>query len=542
MSITPIPCSDDELEGALLAYQEAITQVLIDARPLIDDLQAASKDLDNQLLVPLRKSIDDVFNSLGISTDEFIEASGMQYGGTQAEMEDSLTKMGLPISNGRVLVPGDLDLTAVRTLTRLTGSFDEVKRLLANYNFPIGSDTKTPTAFLFVVTYNKYEVVKPDICREEYTKSTETLLGINKSVSRILADNPTLGRDDLIFYIFWLGTPEASGRIRDQFDEYGLGQEDFIDAVTKPAQVIEDPAKVWEVILKYGDDTEDVIRKVPRLEVVPTATDIIGTIMPVIRRKPGRSNDTGATDYGIPAVNLISTINFEKTFGSDKSSDCIDASLDLSSVVGTLFNAIGAASRVLNSLLAEAAQAFAGTLNKLTGLFGCVDNMLLRMASCFFKGITITLPLEFKAALDNIFKMIEGGLKLFERFFHLTAALLNIAAPLGCIKASIAGIARLAGVNIPNIPGLACVARLISFDICLQAEVNIGQIEADLAMNAIQIALGQLRQCLSMLLSLTIGLNDSLQITEPGCLMPEAAILIGKLTIRAAQVSAGLPL
>lgn len=558
-----LDCSDEALVEALRAHEERLGKVLLEARPIIDQIKNVGAQIEDDVLQPLETLLDTVFSQMGLTSSDLLKLGNIDSGMTPAEIEQSLTNRGLAVSNGRVLVPGPIDLTVIALLARLLGSFDEVKRVLEPYRVKeAGPDPlikpKFATNFLLVVTHNKHDFVPGDVCRAGYETVTETLLGVNKPIPQILLENKHLVRADLILYFFWLGRPEASQRLKDQAAEVGLKDDEFIDIVVGAegeqikCPVIPDPDVVFDLDDTFGGDCEDILKKIPAINPTPTVPEIISCIddSGVTKQPPGRTNDIDVNDYFCPGPNLMAVLDPEKTFGSYFPAHCFGANYSLPTI--DLFHAISAAGKLLDRLLLEASRAFSKVLNRLTNMIGLIDNFVLRLASCFFRGVNASVPL---AIAKDLSAKLDVGLGLFDKYFSLVGQALNLAGPVACIRASLVGLVKTAesfmpglSTSVSKIPGVSCVVQSFDFDFCLELSLNIGGITADFSLQLINSTFNQLRMCLNIVRSLVFGImsgeygGGGSNPNYGGCLTAESAILLVKLTKRALQTAGtGLP-
>jgi hypothetical protein len=253
--------------------------------------------------------------------------------------------------------------------------------------------------------------------------------------------------------------------------------------------------------------------------------------------KPGRKNELGLVDYGVPAVQALAAINFPKTFGEDKedSTKCVDAHGDISKIVDGLFGALQKTGELISALIDEIVKGFMWVINKISNLFSLVDGFLLKLLNCLFPPVGLTI--KPVAAVDDLLGMIEAALKPFQTFFNLFSDLLNILAPIACMKASLADLAP----SITNqIPGLSCLLGLFSVDICLRLSLDVGRLAADLAFAAIAEALRDISMLLARLFAFKLGFPKEFE--AQNCLPAQAAILMVKLGLRTAIATAGVPL
>lgn len=558
MPITENVCTNEDIFDALRAHEERIGQIVLDARVNITQLRTIAEDLDSTIVTPIKDTLDSILSVRGITTDELIDLSNIQKGETRAEIEKSLSEFGLSIANGRILATrnADIDLTVVKDLHRLVGSFDKIKALIPELGSCQNSDDAAATPvfnskFLFIVTYQKLEVIPGVGCKADVEKSTEIVLGIEKPISVVLEENPELSREDLTVYIFWIGKPEAKPHLKARAINFGLTEEEYFDIIlsksteTFKVSTIDKPfLQICVFSSVYGDDVDTILtnsfgkNKTPKVKSNPTKQDILDEVnnSGVLTTQPGRQNSYGVTDYGSLACQFLAVADFEKSFESEKDDNsCLDASADLSSLFEGLFGALNSASNAINTLIDEVVSRFMGLLNKISGIFSIIDSFLLNLFKCFFPaGISVGVSLD---GINKLIDLLLGGIELFDSFFSLLDDLLLVIAPIACIKATIADLAK----NITNsIPGLSCILPEFSFDVCLNISLDIGSAEADLAFAALSASLNNLKSMFANLSLLAQNFDTNLSLVS--CLPVESAVLVTKLGVRAALASAGIPI
>ena len=414
-----------------------------------------------------------------------------------------------------------------------------------------GADFKS--RFITIATCQKTVLIPGVGCKADSQLVTEEVVGIDKPIAQILVERTDLVRGDLVIYVFWLGTPEARQGLRERALNYGLTEDEYFNSILKKSsenfrvKVIDKPyLQICLLSSFFGEDTDDILHngfgknKKLKVKLSPQPQDILDeiTLSGILTSQPSRINSKGLEDFGCTPLLLLSVIDFEKTFGSDNNgkNNCIDASADLSGFFDGLFGGMDSVSEALNTLINEIVKGFMGILNKITSFFSTINAFLLRLLSCLFPLGSISLTADSPAFRDLI-DLLLGALDLFEGFFSALSDLLNLLAPLACIKASLAD---LAGSSLSSIPGLACILGFFTLDLCLNISLDIGGIEAGLAFKALSDALTNLKNLLVTLTSLSIGFPSTF--TAVSCLPIESAILMVKLGLRGAIASAGLPL
>lgn len=557
-------CTSDELLAALRAHQETIGQIVLDARPKITQLKTIASKMDSSVLTPMEDTLNQIFSQINMNVADLKKLGGFQEGATREELEKSLTDMGLSVVNGRILVTrnGDTDLTNVKELHRLVGSFQGIQRLVPEV-FPcfdngdmLAGSTPITSRFLVIITHQKTEIIPGEGCKPDTTTTTETVLGIEKPIAQVLYEHPELTRADLTVYVFWIGKPAPSLAMKAKAAQYGLTDDEYLDAMLRKSapsykvKVIDKPYEQLCVFSNsFGDDADAIVSRgfggggnarPPRIKMNPTAQEVMDEVRRsgIMTARPGRVNSKGLPDYGSPVMQALSVIDFEKSFGSKDLTPCVDVSLNLSEVGAALGDAMSAVSNAMNSLISEIISGFMGVLNKITGIFSTIDAFLLKLLQCLFPPGAGSGGLDLNSGpLGKLVGLLQGGLDLFQNFFDLLADLLTILAPLACIKAALADLGK---SFTSAIPGLACVLSTFSFDFCFNVRMDIGRMEADLGFQMLSGALANLRLMLQILFTFALNFPSDFEVSM--CLPADTAILMVKLGLRAALANAGVPL
>ena len=539
-----------------------MADILLEARPKITQLATIAKAMDADYLTPMKDALDALFSVRGVTTDELIDLAGFQKGQTIDEMADSLADFGLTVAGGKVIVTkaGDIDLSAVRELARLAGSFAEARALVPASKHCVKSDLMSdaaafPSNFILIVTYEKTVVIPGTKCKSEVETTEETILGVNKSVTTILADNPELTREELTFNIFWFGKPTPAPYLRNAATALGLTDSEYFDAVlirsstTYKINIISDPCKqIYDLSDAHSDeDIDDILGRFgtrsPAIKLKPSSEDILKEIQEsgVLTAQPGgRRTATGAIDYGSLACQFLAVVNPEDTFSPKGKNDCYEAGVDISKYMAQVTAAVQSVTDTINSLIQEVLGAFMGVINKLTGIIGTANRFLIDLLACIFPaGLSLDLSLPY---LDKFLNLLLDGLAVFERFLGLFYDLTAVLAPLACIKASLADLANTFGDFAKSIPGLDCILSAFNFDVCFGLNLNLGRLEAGLAISLIAATLKNLQNLVIALTSFTLSFEANRRKSHSSCVPAETAILMAKLGVRGALLGGGIPI
>lgn len=566
MPISAKDCSVDELDQAVRAYEERMSQTLLTAREQIQALGTQAANLDKALLAPLTATLDKMLAVTGLTSDELIASMGFITGGTPSAMEKEVTRAGLSIVNGRALVTrsGDVDLTSLRVLHSLLGSMEAIKKLVPEITPCYLTSDPTATApfkskFLFIATAQKTKIVPSLGCKAETVVVTEEVVGVETAISQILYKRPDLSRGDLTFYVFWIGKPDARQSLRDRALFLGFTEEEYFDILLKVSSeglhvyALESPAKqICHLSAFLGADADATLTNIGEgvnsLKLYPSPTEIVAEIEAsgVFQYNPGKANASGYPDLALLPLVTAGCLDGEKTFGSaSKKSDCLEASKQID-FMDAFFEAQRTAGEYVRTLMNEIVSKAFGFLNGLTAKMSLANSILNdktalnTLLRCIFpNGIGLTIPLSSQYFTDLI-NLLQGSHDLVIGFFEGLDALLNIFAGMTCIRLSLASL-------IPSsiesaIPGVSCLLNPFTFDFCFKVAIDIGAIEASLALQAINAALGAVGNLITALTSLVLNLPGQGQGNGKGynCLPPEAAVLTQVLAVRSAASRAGV--
>lgn len=230
------------------------------------------------------------------------------------EAEGSLRdRDGTSVVGGRVLVPGDLDLTCLRTLQRLLGSYDAAMAQVA---------ALAEGTFLWIVTALQRTSSGVTVCDQtETTTETEVVLGINQSFVDV---GRTRGIDvtTLKAYVFWSQYANPSGTNFRRLeilgcppDEIGLVLIEQSGTVVQTC-VLQETSRYDALTTVYGSTLAE--------SVVADGPDTIdpyvepSTLLALLRSKglsraPGSRNPCGTVDFADPASNILATVAFPTT-------------------------------------------------------------------------------------------------------------------------------------------------------------------------------------------------------------------------------------
>lgn len=445
-SVKQIRCRvDPDLDEALFDFQERLGDQFLGAQSVLAELGAISASLESGLLDPARSDLEQVLAVADTSVEEMEDAMGLVVSGTTEDIESSIAaRYGINVVNGRVVPDGELDISALSTLTRLAGGsianvLDHIPEL-EDVPIDVGADrsfregVEFASRFIFVATYIKTTITPATSCTPEIIVEEEVTAGVEIPISDAAAA-VDVSEEDLRLYIFWLGTPDAGPRIRAKARSLGLTNAQFVDAVSLTSSEnfrvlkIDDPMDILRLIAAFGGDIDDILTRVPGpISIFEDPRQVIDAIRDTFGRSSGGATSEGFRDFSSPAASLLSVIDLDKTFNISETLEGLRGADDGSSLPATQFIA-GITGAVESQLLA-----FTLILNQAQGLLASVLTQLSNLESIVF----------------NIFGDLSSGAFdcLFGAGFATSLGFPGVGDP------TISGVGGVGGPGTPGTPGV----------------------------------------------------------------------------------------
>jgi hypothetical protein len=601
-SLSTIRCRlDPDLDAALFDYQERLGEQLLAARAQLDTIRALGATVTSSFSEPLRSSLDAILATAGTSTEGVIDATRLVDGDSTADIEAAIgDRFGMTIVNGRLILPGTRDLSAIQLFSRVLGGFEEIFRVLPDLaEVPITDDTdfrtySTPLEitprFVMVTTYMRKTVTPETSCTAEVVVEEEVTIGIDRPLSEAAA-SVGISIDDVRIYIFWIGRPEATDATRRKSRVLGLTNSQFVDAVSKTSRenfivsVIPDPSEIARVAGAFGDDADDVVRRLTGpVELFPSAEDMASLIRDTLRRStPGSSGPSGMPDFSSPGVAIFSTLDINSTFGLDSLAESLIAqegeNLSATQYAEAVGNAIKSQLAILSTIIEEAQAVITSILNEITNLVSVVNMLFNDMANglldCLFGSsfspsggsfasvsgsVTVgiggiggagspgTPGTSTSNPLDGVLAAIEGQATTITEFLRAVSNLLGIVSDVSCGSSFVSSSSAVQPSFGGSLPCQADVAREAGFELptIFEEALGITKVVMDVLtslFDTVRTALRGLRTTVSSLsLSLRVSLerrNSSSSASSlpsppgsPGCAPPEATRLAALLVAR----------
>jgi predicted transcriptional regulator len=572
-------CKEDDLEITLLNHNENLASIQKSMQSLIPTLKAKAEEVETSFLAPFEDNLARILSQTGFTVDEMANELGLLSGTSKEDNERYMkTRYGVSIVNGRFLVPGDINLVALKELRRLVGSIEKVEELLPELN-QLGltdSYSLTPIAsrFIFLITKVEDTEVEDTKCRAGYSISNEVLIGTNVSIASILKSYPDLKREDLILYLFWVGDPVANKSTKKLATQYGLTTEEFAYAVANLSinnlnvYVISNPIDFLKIKNKYGStstttgttgtssssDADKILDRGPdTLNIDPDPETIISYTDKIIAKQPGAKTTKGAEDYSSGPINLYNTIDVDKTFGVTENlipDPCLDltslegiideALLNADKVMRAVTSAINTPQKILNNVNNKVADIARPVLNKLTKLISIASDFLgdPDFLKCYL-GSSFSMALDLGAVLGPLNKLMDllgTGASLIYDFLDIIINLLTLLGQVACIQGSLSDAFNAGMGIISNLTakfGLHCTINAKpDFGECFQKGINIAQYAANFLNNLLASLLFNLRSLQMFISNLQVNLKGAIETSSVGsiCNPAETALLTAVLT------------
>lgn len=396
ISLSTIRCRlDADLDSALFSYQERLGDQLIRARAQLAALRSLGATVSSEFSEPLRRDLDALLAVADTSTEVITDTTRLCLGDTVTEREAAVSdRFALTVVGGRVIPPGDTNLSAIASLARVLGSFEAIFDLIPELADVVSSDydpslrpPSDASTFYLVSTYISRTVTPPTACTPEIVVEREITLGTDRPISETLA-SAGITPDELRLYVFWLGSPRATASARAKARRLELSSSQFVDAVSSTSRsnffvrVISEPDDVSRVYSSFGDEASVVLSRVTApVELFPSAAVLVSYLSNVLRASsPGSVGPTGLPDLSSPALSLLTVLDLDKTFKlRDMATALVDDGGDTESAAAfaeAMGNLIQSQVEVISTIVSEAQSVVSSVVNEVVALTSVV-NMLL---------------------------------------------------------------------------------------------------------------------------------------------------------------------
>jgi len=512
-----------------------------------------------------------------MTSQQLMDMLGLVDATDTASAEQVLRSHNVHIVNGLFLASGTLDLSCARQMVRLlsaqvqnplktcqaTSSTSECDLLTPYLTKGAGTFTLIITHKTTLETHKENLCASPDapasVCdAQEPTTYIETVLGVDTSINSVLANNPTLTRDDLSLYVFWNEYTYPVTHSTLKFRSYGLTDAEIAAAITTSETgnltscIITDPNGVLEFCCNWPDDP--VIANGPDgVDPDPGPDTLISALNNAMDTPPVANADAPSyvdNHTNIPLL-MLGTLDLNKTFSCRDSLG--DVFGDIEDAVQAGVNAVGGMFDKATAILDSSRGVLNGVHNKITNIVSMIEQYARKfpgsVIACLFDGagfgLSASLPRE---VLDALQALLDFGVvnilgllnNLMDLLFGLLQGFCISAAFIGNLTGEAlgaAGATAASGVatDIASISGMECAAIQVPWPaiimdllLCLMKLLNLIQ-------RMINKAIQALRSLIATLQSLSLQFGLTLQRGLDTC---SPAATLGALSAIKAQVAA----
>lgn len=559
---------DPELDEALFDFQERLGNQYIEAESVLAQLQSIRDSVKSGLTDPLRSNLDRVLAVADTSTEEVEDNLGLLLSDSSENYEASLSeRLGVNIINGRIVVEGDTDISALQNLTRLLGTFEEVLGFIPEIeDVPItfGADAEFRESFtisprfIFVTTYVQTTVTPATKCTPEIVVEQEITAGVDLSIEDA-ASRAGVSEEDLQIYIFWLGDPDAGPRMRNKARSMGLTNAQFVDAVALSSsegftvEKIDDPMDLLRLLIAFGEDIDAVLSRVSGpIDLFPSATDVVGAVRGTFSRSSGAVGPGGFPDFSSPAAALLGAIDIGKAFDLDNLYDQLsqgivdsDPSLPATQLVSAITGALQSQLQAITALLNQAQGILQGVLVEISNLqsivFAIFNDLSNGLFDCIFgpdfsvsfgfpdvgipgsvsgvggiggPGTPGTPGVPTDNPLQDLISQIEGQSSLIREFTSTLGDFFGLTSTVSCMGSFLSG--SLTQRNRFSGSAVNCVTEQLEdtgFELPeeLQDAIGVTKVVMDFVNNLFDFAISNLRGLRLTAVSLGLSIRATLQ-------------------------------
>jgi hypothetical protein len=478
-SVKQIRCRvDPDLDDLLFDFQERLGEQYLGAQSVLAELTAIAASVESDILDPARSDLDQVLAVADTSSVEMEDAMGLVLPGESAEFSIG-DRYDITVVNGRVIPSGDLDISAIKTLTRVVGGgvfgalrfIPELDEMAVNVDAEdrrFVGDVRFPPRFIFVSTYIETTITPATSCTPEIVVEREITAGVEIPVEEAAA-SAGVSVEDLRLYIFWLGYPDAGPRMRAKARSMGLTNDQFVDAVSLSSSEgffvgIIHPMDILRLVSAFGEDTDDVIPRVSG-PISLDSSDVIDSIRDTFGRSSGAITSEGFRDWASPAAAILSVLDIDKTFRISEVLAGLgggDPALPATQFISGITAAIQSQLLAFSSILTEAQGILAGVLTNLSNLQSMVFNIFSDLSSgafdCLFgagfsaalgfppvgaPGVDAGLPgvpgVSTENPLEGLISTIEGQATLVRSFTSSLGDLFGSISSISCMGSFLSG-------------------------------------------------------------------------------------------------------
>jgi hypothetical protein len=451
---------EGDLAESTVGLSEAITDRGVSILDSISALDSSTSTMTTNLTNPLSEILGSM---LALPLDQARSLLCLPPVGSTTDVEQNLRdRDGINVVNGRVLVPGTLDVTCLRTLTVLLRSYETA----INYARELTEGT-----FLFVVTHIRRVVVPATLCTPESTTEEEVLLGVNVAIPRILRDY-SLTESDLKLYVFWRDYANPTPENLNRLVVLGLSSEQVAQILVNDSTdrlyicILREVEQLERLGTIFGSSAEAVILRGPSaINLFPETNDLLTQISNALtQRRPGSITSCGTRDFTDPAIDILTAVDFDLTFNvTQVLLECTNTESGSDAVAGILAG-------ILNTIMTVIRNAMQGlrlgqlSLTNTTALLSILQSLLgednVALLACLARSVTVPGVGSLTNYLNRIRDTLSSGLDSFDTCTASAQHSYGLLSVFFCLAQNILN-AICAG-NFNNIPGLSCVNLTLS--------------------------------------------------------------------------------
>lgn len=384
---------------------------------------------------------------------------------TRAAEDNLATRDGTSVVGGRVLLPGDVDLTCLRVLQRLLGGLPAAK---------LQADALPAGTFLWITTYIQRTSTGTTVCNPtDTTTETEVVLGFNVAFSEAVRTRG-IALADLRAYVFWGQYANATPSNYQRLQVLGCPEAELPFVLLGEGRTVVQVCTLLEgsqyngIVTQYpAAVAEEVVSRGPAtLNPYPTPAEIQRSLRVAgLARSPGSRNNCGTTDASDPASNILMAIDFPVMFNiPDRLASCqteAASSEGLSAILSVLDSVQSGAQTSLNVL-----KNVQWTLNDTNALVPLISSLLDQptadLLTCIANGLVPSAAISFAIpTLQRMAATLRAGDAAYGRVLDLMQSWFASYAMLTCtgisLVQSLSGTGRIA-LGTPRLPSfLSCI-------------------------------------------------------------------------------------
>lgn len=378
---------------------------------------------------------------------------------TRAAEDNLADRDGTSVVGGRVLLPGDVDLTCLRVLQRLLGGLPAAKAQ---------ADALPAGSFLWITTYIQRTSTGTTVCNPtDTTTETEVVLGFNVAFSEAVRTRG-IPLADLRAYVFWGQYENATPANYQRLQVLGCPESELPFVLLGRSGTIVQVCTLLEGSRYNGLMTqypaavaEEVVARGPAtVNPFPTPAEIQRSLRAAgMARSPGSRNSCGTTDASDPASNLLMAVNFPAMFDVPARLSSCQAEAGSSEGLSAILSILDAVQSGAQTGL-DVLKNVQWTLNDTNALVPLVSSLLDQptadLLTCIANGLVPAAAISFAIpTLQRMAATLRSGEAAYSRVLDLMQSWYASYAMLTCtgisLVQSLSGTGRLS-LGTPRLP------------------------------------------------------------------------------------------